>query len=142
MKNIKELVLVTVLTIGLLLAECATTHPIAWGEVKYIFFDRIGEMKLVSRENDLYIEKVDGSDKRKITSTSEIFERDAFFSKDGRYVLYETDESKYLMKGVADIKYSRFLQPVDENDSKKIEIDEFMYRDFKRERIKDKNNPE
>lgn len=142
MKSIKTIILATLLTVGSFLTECVNPHSIAVSDMNYSFFDRIGEIRVVGRNKDLYIEKMDGSDSRRITSTAETYERDAFFSKDGRYVVYETDESRHFSGGVADIKYNYFMQLIDGNDTTKIEIDEFMYRDLKKERIIEKNKSE
>jgi WD40 repeat protein len=46
-----------------------------------------GDMVLVSKDNDIYLQMIDGSDSRAVTSNRDVFERDAFFSKDGRYIL-------------------------------------------------------
>lgn len=115
---------------------------------EFAFFDRLGELRLVSREKDLYVEKLDGSEKRRLTSTSLVVERDAFFSKGGIYVVYETDESRYYAKGISDIKYRYFLlrltgkEEADEEVNQRIEIDRFTYKDLKREREKEKAKAE
>jgi hypothetical protein len=75
-----------------------------------------------------------------LTATSTVIERDAFFTKDGVYVAYETDESRYFAKGISDIKYLYFLlrltgkEDAYEEATQRVEIDQFTYKDLKQER--------
>lgn len=76
--------------VGLIgLAGCATTSELANNNIGYEeFFDSYGDYKLVGRNNDVYMEKLDGSESKKITHTPGIKEGDAFFVEKGKYIVY------------------------------------------------------
>ena len=104
--------------IGLMgLGGCATTGSVTGG-VNYGFMDRKGEERLVKKNNDLYIENLDRNEGRRITNTPDIEEWRAFFSKDGKQILYSTEVSHFF-----GLDYNHYRQPVNGDDSQRIEID-------------------
>jgi hypothetical protein len=58
----------------------------AAGDVDYV--NSCGEHRIVRINHDLYIEKLDGSERRQLTNTPDIEEGGAFFTKDGKYIVY------------------------------------------------------
>lgn len=79
--------------LGLLgMTGCATTGEYATNNSSEIgyekFFDSYGDYRLVRRNNDVWIEKLDGSESRQITHTPNVKEERADFSKDNNYILY------------------------------------------------------
>lgn len=126
-------------TIFIIILSGLTSTAIA--QLGYVFYDRIGEMKLVGRENSLYIATIDGTEHRKISIKYSPKIKDAFFSYDGLYVIYKTIHSEKMFMGVKIIEYKYFRQLVDATDERRVEIDEFVYIDYKKERIRAKNNP-
>lgn len=134
--NIKRAVFAVVLLVWVFPADNAMC-----AEGDYYLYDRIGDLRLIGAAKDLYTDRMDGTGKRRVTSTPETPERDAFFSKDGRYIIYMTDESRRFAGGIIDIRYNYFLQPIDGDDAAKSKIDEFTYRDLKKERIREKRGP-
>jgi hypothetical protein len=118
---------ITLLLIGISLlglAGCATTGNYAGGnDIGYErFFDRRGDYKLVSRNNDVYLEKIDGSDSRQITHTPDIREGGADFGRDGKYILYSEDvfDPYAKIRG----KYYKINFDSDDSTRKQISIDE------------------
>ncbi len=112
--------------IGLMgLAGCATTgNYAAENNMGYEeFFDSRGNYKLVERNNDLYFEKIDGSESRQITHTPSIKEHGAFFGRDNKYILYCEDVPDYFanIRG----KYYRINFDGDDSNRKQISLDEF-----------------
>ena len=92
MKNI-SLILVSLALLGsaLSLTGCATTGYAngAKSGVSYDkYHDSYGEYRIVSRNNDLYVEKLDGSEKRKITNTPHLREFCAHFARKGDFIVY------------------------------------------------------
>ena len=94
----------------LALGGCATTGSYAQSEsnVDYEkFLDSYGDYKLVRRNNDIWMEKLDGSESRQITHTPNTKETGAFFSKDRGYIAFSLDYLDgpfYLVKSDADDK--------------------------------------
>jgi len=113
MNNFKRLVL-GVIFIGVIsLMECVIARSGA-DDLYYEFLDSYGEYKLLRRANDLYIEKLDGSESRKITYTPNNYE-----------VGYLIEDAKYLLVAETQldgktIKY--YVIPSDKDDTKKKEI--------------------
>ena len=69
--------------IGLIgLAGCATTMSEGY------FHQQKGEYQLVSRKNDLYLEKLDGSGGRRLTHTPDNGGFNPRFFADGNYIVY------------------------------------------------------
>lgn len=142
MKAVNTLILVILLTGALFVVDGVTPYSAANGEPKTYFFDRLGDLVLFGKEKDLYIERIDGGSLKKITSTPEIAELDAFFAYGGRYIVYKAEKKKRPFDKKPHYKYKYFMLPIDESDLKKKEIDEFVYRDFKKKRIREKNKTE
>ena len=139
MKNSKKLkLLITLCAASLLMIRIVSYSPCE-EEKEYYLFDRMGDLLLVREEKDIYLVMlIEARKKVRITKTHDIVERDAFFSRDGRYIFFEIDKSKYYPDGTAEIKFEYFRQPIDEDDKKRMKIEEDVYRDFKRERVADK----
>jgi len=120
-------------------AECMAQQDMVKDDSEAYFYDRWGDLMLIGRGMDIYIEKIDGSDSRKITSTLDLPELDAFFGLGGRYVLYKVDKKLSVFDKAHDYQNEFFMQKTDETDGKKIKINELLYRDLKQERIREKN---
>lgn len=89
------------------LGGCATTGSAVQNtqsEIGYEkFYDSYGDYKIVGRDNDIYLEKLDGSESRRITNTSSIKEDFAIFSKDGNYIAYhENTDRHYIIRSNTD----------------------------------------
>jgi|GEM_PF-3342676 hypothetical protein len=102
-----------VVGLGLMgLAGCATTGSAVQNtqnEIGYEkFYDAHGDYKLVGRNNDIYLEKLDGSESKRITHTPNTLEMGANFVADGKYIVY-TEEGTY----------AHFLITKEEDDSNK-----------------------
>jgi hypothetical protein len=54
----------------------------------YEYLDSRGDYRLIEKNKDVYIEKLDGSEGRQITHTPDIEESGAQFSKDGKYIIF------------------------------------------------------
>ncbi|MFC1590781.1 hypothetical protein ACFL42_04745 [Candidatus Omnitrophota bacterium] len=108
-------------------------------EKEYRLFDRIGNLLLVYKDKDVYIQDVEGKELVRSTTTRDVFERDAFFSRDGRHIMYEVDKSRRYPNGDIDVEIHHYMQEIDKNDKHKQKIEEVLYRDFKKERLKDKH---
>lgn len=142
MKTIQTLFLVILLAGALFAVDWVTAYSAEGEQQGTYFFDRLGDLVLIGKEKELYIQRIDGSNRKKITSTPDITELDAFFGYGGRYVVYKAEKKKSAFDKKPHYKYKYFMQPIDENDLKKREIDEFIYRDFKKERIRERNSTE
>jgi hypothetical protein len=82
-----------------------------------------GDYRLVERNNDVYLEKIDGSDSRQITHTPDIREFGADFACDGKYILYSEDAPDYSAKIRG--KYYRINYNSDDSSRKQISLDEY-----------------
>ena len=103
---------------------CATTGSYAVKGTDYNqFYDTNGEYKLVGRNNDIYLEKLDKSESKRITNTPSITERVADFSKDGKYILYMEEHGS----GLTDITCYLIERGKDDKDRKEISITEYGY---------------
>jgi len=81
------------------------------------FYDSYGNYRLVRRNNDIWMEKLDGSESRRITNTPAILERKAYFSKDGNYIIY--------LDGTIAYGEGAYLVKTKEDDSAKVRITEY-----------------
>lgn len=128
MKN-KNLSLILIL-IGLaalcgLGSGCAATSSYAEENYKTnlgyeSFYDLKGEYKLVGKNNDIYLEKIDGSESRQITHTPQVKEASSAFSSEGNYIIImEEYENPHDRKNPLQ-KF--FLIKKESNDSTKKEI--------------------
>ena len=110
------------------------------GASEYYLYDRVGDLRLVGKSKDIYLERFTSGEIRKITATPDVYEPDAFFSNDGRYVLYRAENKKRAFDKTPEPASRYFIQPVDDTDLKRKEIDQFLYKDYKKERLKAKAN--
>ena len=109
---------ITLLGSTLGITGCATTP---YNRLGYKFIGRNEDSKLVRRNNDLYIEKINGSDSRRITNTPETCEDLACFSKNGEYILYAHYIITYIP--LKSNYYIYYYQPTDGDDSQRTEVD-------------------
>lgn len=114
------------------LSECTITDlsyaQSQTNQTDYEFMDRRGELRLVRRDNDLYVENLEGGESRRVTFTPNVKE-EGKFSKDGRYIVYLTSgpDAKRYEAGAhgyrADFYAEKFyFQPIDGDDKEKTEI--------------------
>lgn len=104
------------------LAGCATTGSYAVesnnmsGEK---FYDLKEEYRLVGKNNDVYLEKEDGTESKQVTYTPKMPEQAAFFSKDGKKIVY--------LETIGLNKYKEYKINIglDEKSRKEISIDEY-----------------
>ncbi len=125
MKKILGLVCLTASISSLcFISGCASRDTIGSGGYTHRFA-RYGEYNLVSKNNDLYIEKLDGRDSKRLTFTPKFKESFAFIVGNTGYVAYSVYE------GSAKIDLSKpnryYIQNLDLNRSsrKRISEDEF-----------------
>lgn len=124
MKNLFMILLFT----GLIGAVGCATVPSTMqrSEIGYEqFYDSQGDYKLVGKNNDVYIERLDGSESRQITHTPSMKEGYAYFTKNGKYILYayRAGEGAFMVK-----------RGEDDNNQKRISEKEFsnlMYEKIK-----------
>ena len=88
------------------------------------FCDSKGEYRLVSKNNDVYLEKLDGTESRQITHTPKIQETTANFSKNGKSILYVEELSAGLLAGVY---WKDYVVESDKDDSSRREISASEY---------------
>lgn len=84
--------------IGLLLGAsllglngCATVGAVQNGSMDYDFLDSYGEYKALRRNNDIYLENLDGSISQKKTNTPNIWENECSFRANGKYLIYSEE---------------------------------------------------
>ena len=94
------------------LAGCATT-----GQYEMHAWAQKGEYKIITRNDDLYLEKLDGSDSKQLTHTPAKTNTYARFVADGKYIVYGEINSN----GVGSRYY---IIPADSDDSQRKEISE------------------
>jgi hypothetical protein len=101
--------------IGLMgLAGCATT-----GMSEGYFYQQNGEYQLVSRNNDLYLEKLDGKEGRRLTNTPENAEFKVRFVADGKYIIYLELARRFPLES-----HKAYIIPTDGDDSERKEINQ------------------
>ena len=114
----------------LALGGCATTGYATGGrnEIGYEkFHDSYGDQKIVSRNNDLYLEKLDGSESRKLTNTPDLLELWPRFIENGKKIIYAE------WHGKQDIKIG---EPFSESwESKHVLIPYYVQTDYLNKRI-------
>jgi len=125
------------LGLGLMgLVGCATTGSAGQNtqnEIGYEkFYDSQGDYKLVRRNNDIYLEKIDGSEARQITHTPDIEESYANFSTDGKYIVFgeelkvkESGSYPYIRKYIAANKVYRIKSDSDDSTKQEISYEEY-----------------
>ena len=96
---------------------CATTGSYAVSGTDYEqFYDTNGIRRLVNRNNDVWIEKLDGSEKRQITHTPNIREDEAYFVLGSSHIVY--GKLNYAQPYLSKV----YLVPVDKDDNARKEI--------------------
>lgn len=76
------------------MSGCASTQGYVSNVDHQKFYDSYGEYKLVRRNNDIWMEKLDGGEGKRVTNTPEIEEGSAYFVSDGNYIAYRTIVSR------------------------------------------------
>jgi hypothetical protein len=103
------------------LGGCATmngTGQNTQNEIGYEkFYDSYGDYKLVGRNNDIYLEKIDGSESKQITHTPHIVEIEAQFSVNGKYIVYETQDLFFISP-----IFKFYRVPINRDDTNRQEI--------------------
>lgn len=83
------------------------------------FYDSYGDYKLVQKNNDVWMEKLDGSEAPKqITHTPDKLESIAFFSVNSKYIFYSENKTPNYIIGEG----PHYLIPMGLNDERKKEI--------------------
>lgn len=115
MRNMILVLTVLVLLSGILgISGCATaTSHLGY----HRFYQSKGEYRLVQRNNDIWIDKLDGSESRQITHTPRIAEIEAQFSVDGKHVVYETQDLVFISP-----IFKFYRVPIDKDDGEREEI--------------------
>ncbi|MDD5584219.1 MAG: hypothetical protein PHV55_04090 [Candidatus Omnitrophica bacterium] len=75
------------------------------------------DSKLVRRNNDLYLERLDGSDSKRITVTPAVYES-AMYSSNGKHIIYteESGEKPIYAQDVRQAPYERHKITIRERD--------------------------
>ena len=115
------------------LGGCATSENYVSNVDYEEFYDASGEHKLVRRNNDIWMENLDGSESRQLTNTPAVKEWIAEFILEGRYVLYSTTEGR-----TEHFRY--FIATVSGGDVKTREVDKEEWGHLSREETR-KSNP-
>jgi len=133
-KDLVKAILSFVLMGSLGLAECVTveSHAADNNTGYQKFYDSQGDYKLVRRNNDIYREKIDGSEARQITHTPDIEEAYANFSTDGKYIVFgeelkvkESGSYPYIRKYIAASKVYRIKSDSDDSTKQEISYEEY-----------------
>ncbi len=103
----------------ILLAGCAAVET---GVNRINILDANDEYKLIKRNNDIYLERLDGTEAKRITHTPGITEFDAGFSADNKSILY-TGFPYTFDDYSGDIYEVRYAVAVGKDDSTKKEIE-------------------
>lgn len=98
--------------LGIVLTGCATTGGYEYEGHRWA---QLGEHKIITKNNDLYIEKIDGSESRRLTHTPELIEGGRFVSG-GKYFVYNE------IKSYLDTHPKYYIMPTDGDDSQRKEI--------------------
>ena len=133
MRNI-TLILIGLGFLTLLGSGCATAgvNNKEQSKPNYEFMDAYEEYEIFERNNDLYLEKKDKSEIRRITNTPKIREVSAVTVNDGKDILYSVIEKKMINYAVTDptrgtiviIEGDKFYsQPLNGDDNNKEIID-------------------
>ncbi len=96
---------------------CATPfYTSEEARLEHKFFANYGELRLVSRNNDIRLEKLNSSDEgRQITHTPSLTEGKAFFVLSGKYIVYDEEHC-------CPFERDFFIIPADSDDSQRKEI--------------------
>ena len=115
-----------------ILTGCSTTYDARYGNSSAgtygydydKFLDSYEGYKLVRRHEDIYIEKTDGSESRRITHTPHVRETSAFITKDKAYIVYSEYVGWSNFWGASSYRdsYKIYLVDIDGDDSTRKEI--------------------
>jgi len=113
------------------LAGCATTGSYAEDNSQrnfgYDSFDDLkGEYKLVKKNNDVYLEKIDGSDSKQITHTPLVKETGAF-SAEGNYIIVMEEYENPHDRRNPHQKFFLIKRDSDDSTRKEISADESVH---------------
>jgi len=113
------------------LAGCATTGSYAEDNSQrnfgYDSFDDLkGEYKLVEKNNDVYLEKIDGSDSKQITHTPLVKETSAF-SSEGNYIIVMENYENQRDRRNSHQKFFLIKRDSDDSTRKEISADEAVH---------------
>lgn len=97
---------------------CATTGSAVQNNLGYEFLDSYGDYKIVRKDNDTYLEKLDGSESKRLTHTPDVYE-DGYFVSRGKYIRYRETHGK---------SGRYFVISIDGDDSnrKEISLEEYL----------------
>ena len=98
------------------LAGCATT-----GQYDGWVSEQRGDYKLITRNDEIYMEKLDGSESRQLTHTPNYPSGGARFIQGGKYIVYAENNGSIFDTGKA------YIIPADGDDSQRKEITEREY---------------
>lgn len=98
------------------LAGCATT-----GQYDGWVSEQRGEYKLITRNDDLYLEKLDGSESKQLTHTPNYPSGGARFIQGGKYIVYGENNGSVFDTG------RWYIIPAEGDDSQRKEITEREY---------------
>lgn len=113
-KPISFIFISVALGLGLMgLAGCATT-----GQYEMHAWAQKGEYIIITRNEDLYLEKLDGSESRRLTHTPTYVEANARFVGQGKYIVYGENNGSAFDTGRG------YIIPADGDDSQRKEISE------------------
>src|SRR3989338_1510399 len=83
-----------------------------------------GEYKIITRNDDLYLERLDGSDSKRLTHTPDKISSSARYVVDGKYIVYGEANSNQFSS-----KY--YIIPAEGDDAQKKEITEQEFLGFR-----------
>lgn len=98
--------------------------------------DRYGELRLIKRGTDIFLESDDGCTRRRVTSDPYV--EGGSFTKDGKNIVYLTSgpQAKRYVSDIIDVYADAFfLQPVQGDEGKSREITFEEYQAFILEKI-------
>lgn len=113
----KNIILFAVVLAFVLLNGSVAASAVENSAIDYnTFYDTNGEYRLVGRNNDVWIEKIDGSEKRQITHTPSVREDEAYFVMGSKYIVFgKINYSQAYLSKV-------YLVAFDKDDTAKKEI--------------------
>ena len=79
------------------MSGCASTQGYVSNVDYEKFYDSFGEYKLVGRNNDIYLEKLDGSESKQVTHSPKLVEEFADFIDDGKYVHFRVGDRRFII---------------------------------------------
>ena len=110
-----------------LIAGCGGRATIASGGYNH-YFAKYGEYNLVSKNSDLYMEKVDGSKSKRLTFTPKFKEDFAFIIGNSGYIAYSVYETTSKMNLSKPNKY--YIQNMDMGPRSRKSISEKEFNNY------------